>query len=81
MSDAPKPELLTPDFRLHCLEVAERTVYYSKESAAAGSYANPVDKPMREIFDRADRIAQYCANAEVPSSLIEKLRSALCSST
>ena len=36
------------------------------------------DKPLREIFERADRIAMYCAEDAVPSSLLEKLRSVLC---
>jgi hypothetical protein len=71
---------ISAEIKLRCVEIAERTVASpyvpsSDPGRYGGSYK---DKPMREILERADRIAMYCFNEDIPLNLVERLRSALC---
>lgn len=70
-----EPVVITFEQRLRCVEIAERSVYYVQQASSISVYE---DKSLREILDRADRIAQYCLNADPPANLIERLRAVLC---
>jgi len=69
---------LTFEQRLSALEIAESTVP-AKYAQGQGS-ATFLDKDMREIFLRADRIIAWASGTEEAdkASLISKLRAALC---
>jgi hypothetical protein len=73
-------QYVSTEFKLRCVEIAVSTVTnpYTSPPSSGIKFAGYQDKPLREIFDRADRIMQYCLNDEIPSSLIDKLRSVLC---
>ncbi len=69
------------EIRIKALELALNSMYWTNQPRDKDTYGSALsDKPMREIYNRADSIYTYIKDPSdsTPQGIIAKLRDVLC---